>query len=232
MDRAYIQANDVIRRYLSGTLTEDESRAFESACSSDPTLADELNSDWQLKAGIEELESKDELAPLLYHSRRFFETPAFALAASLLAVAGISSALVLYFQLQTVRVQIDVLDARLNAIDAPKVLVQTFRVSPTRSDRLHLEIPTQGWIGLLVEASEFGGRQVSVELQGAEGSRLLHETALVSEDGILMLTIDAGDLQTGLYDITLQEKQADHGLERRIGLRIHKINPEAAGSDN
>jgi hypothetical protein len=221
MDRAYIQANDIIRRYLTGTLSEDESRAFESACVSDSTLADELNRDWQFKAGMEELESKGELSRFLRQSPRFFETPAFALAASVLGLIGISSALFLAVQFQTTRSEFEVLDARLKVIEAPRVLAETFRVLPTRSGRLDLEIPAQGWIGVLVDVGDLGGRQVTVEFESADGSRLLSEVALVSEDGTLMLIVDAGDLVPGLYDITLQD-QADRSVERRIGLRVRK----------
>ena len=42
MDRRYIRDNQVIERYLKGTLTADEERAFEELYLGDPDLLDEI----------------------------------------------------------------------------------------------------------------------------------------------------------------------------------------------
>ncbi|MGH8187297.1 MAG: hypothetical protein ACREUC_12095, partial [Steroidobacteraceae bacterium] len=82
MDHAYIESHAVMQRYLAGTLSDEESRAFEDACAADPALMDELNRDLHLKAGLEHLAERGELAALT-KPRRTIAYPRYAAAASI-----------------------------------------------------------------------------------------------------------------------------------------------------
>ena len=55
MDRRYIRDNQVIERYLKGTLTADEERAFEELYLGDPDLLDEIELVERLGQGLKDV---------------------------------------------------------------------------------------------------------------------------------------------------------------------------------
>ena len=59
MDRRYIRDNQVIERYLKGTLTADEERAFEELYLGDPDLLDEIQLVERLGQGLKDLGATD-----------------------------------------------------------------------------------------------------------------------------------------------------------------------------
>lgn len=63
MDRRHIDEHDVIRRYLDRHLSDEELEAFETAMIADPELAQRVELETLLRAGLRRLENEDQAAP-------------------------------------------------------------------------------------------------------------------------------------------------------------------------
>ena len=97
MDRRYIRDNQVIERYLKGTLTADEERAFEELYLGDPDLLDEIELVERLGQGLKDVGATDGIE----RSRRssWLSAPLskqWAAAASLLVVVSLAVSGALY----------------------------------------------------------------------------------------------------------------------------------------
>ena len=98
MDRQYIRDNEVIERYLSGTLTANEEQAFEEAYLGDPELLDQVQAAERLREGIKELDSAGRLERMRPPPRwrQWLATPQDAAAASVLLAVSLGFSAMLY----------------------------------------------------------------------------------------------------------------------------------------
>jgi hypothetical protein len=94
MNRQYLDDHHVIARFLSGQLSEDESREFEEYMIANPEIVHELESTARLKVGLHALNDRGELEGLL-KSKAFFRDTRYALAAS---IAILAVCALLYFR--------------------------------------------------------------------------------------------------------------------------------------
>jgi hypothetical protein len=81
VDRQYVDDHHVVARFLSGQLSEEESRDFEAFMLSNPEVVHDLESTARLKVGLYVLKEKGELDSLL-KPKPFFRDARYALAAS------------------------------------------------------------------------------------------------------------------------------------------------------
>jgi hypothetical protein len=98
MDRQYIRDHQVIERYLSGTLTADEERAFEEAYLGDQELLDQVQAAERLREGIKELERAGGLERLRTPARwrQWLASPQYAAAASVLLAVSLGFSAMLF----------------------------------------------------------------------------------------------------------------------------------------
>jgi hypothetical protein len=205
MDRAYIQSNAIALRYLSGKLSDAESRAFEAACAADPSLLDELDTDFRLKAGLERLAALGELAVNVPDARVGARSRRYLAAASVLAALGLAASLYLGVQNQAQRETIATLETTISSLGEPKVLASVQRVLRTRSDRTDVQVPAQGWLGLSFDASELAGIDVTVYLgpEGDAGGPSVRHTLRVAPDGTVFLAVNTVRLRPGNYVVNI-----------------------------
>ena len=83
MDRQHIREHQVTERYLNGTLSPDEERAFEVAYLADPELQQELDLAENMRAGFKDFgasPSVERAAPKPARWLGFVSSPRYALA--------------------------------------------------------------------------------------------------------------------------------------------------------
>ena len=103
MDRQYIRDNEVIERYLSGTLTADEEQAFEETYLGDPEILDQIEAAERLREGIKGLDDAGDLRRTRPRWQRFFASPQYAAAASLLLVVSLGLSTTWYREIRSLR---------------------------------------------------------------------------------------------------------------------------------
>jgi hypothetical protein len=81
LNRQYLDDHHVVARFLSGQLTEDESREFEEYMTANPDVVHDLEATARLKVGLHVLKETGELDSLL-RPKSFFRDTRYALAAS------------------------------------------------------------------------------------------------------------------------------------------------------
>jgi hypothetical protein len=81
MDRQYIDDRHVVARFLSGQLSEAESRDFEKYMLANPEIVHDVEATARLKVGLHVLEKTGQLDSLLRH-KPFYRDTRYALAAS------------------------------------------------------------------------------------------------------------------------------------------------------
>ena len=86
MDRQYVDDHHVVARFLSGQLSEDESREFEEYMLANPEIVHDLECTARLKVGLHVLKETGELDSLL-KPKTFFRDARYALAASVAILA-------------------------------------------------------------------------------------------------------------------------------------------------
>jgi hypothetical protein len=89
MDREYISQHNVIERYLSGSLTEEELAAFEERCLWCQETLDELEVAERLREGLQDLNPGQVATGGRGRIARLFLSPQWAAAASVLLAASL-----------------------------------------------------------------------------------------------------------------------------------------------
>lgn len=213
MDRAQIDAQGLVQRYLAGTLSDAEAQAFEEACLADPALMEELNRDWQLKAGLQELAARGKLqsllnapaaAPRASSPARAGSPSWLALAACIVAAVALGLVAWLGTRLADQQRENTQLRASLAQTGAPRVLSSAVRLMSLRGDRVAIELPETGWIGLALDASGLEGETVRVQLTREAGAVVWEQSHTVPGEGTLFVVMDSAQLQPGDYDLALQ----------------------------
>lgn len=96
MDRQYIRDQQIIERYLRGSLTAEEEQAFEEAYLGDQELLDELQAAERLAEGLGHLERRGTLERTRPRWLSMMLGPQFAAAASVLLLVSLVFSGVLY----------------------------------------------------------------------------------------------------------------------------------------
>jgi hypothetical protein len=201
MDRAYIESNAITQRYLAGTLSEEESLAFEDACAADTSLADELNRDLKLKAGLEVLARRGELRAVAPKRRSFAGAP-YAAAASLVAFTALGACGYLAWQLR--------------AAQAPRLIGSAERLLAVRGEPVEVALPLEGMLGLSIDASALSGGDVDVELRSASDEVLWKQSHRVGDDGTIFVVLDPARVPAGSYAIRIAPRNGTAPLVYRM----------------
>ncbi len=91
MDREYISQHNVVERYLSGRLTEEELAAFEERCLWDPETLDELEVAEKLREGLREVGAERSATATRGPVARWLLSPQWAAAASVMLVVSLGT---------------------------------------------------------------------------------------------------------------------------------------------
>jgi hypothetical protein len=211
-------------RYLAGTLSEEEVVRFEEAMIERPELAADVDVRRRIKAGLQLLDERRELEPLLVPAKAKPQYLRYAAAAAVLVVAaGLWS---------TWRGQWATPDRTLissSAIGASPIAA-TFMLARTRSaDTPVFEVQRDGGpvrLRILVEDPEVATFDVTLgPVTEAPGAIPIHESsAAVAADGFAEIYLDPRGLSSGAYVLSLKSKA---GAEQRFPfeLRVSETTP-------
>ena len=216
MDRRQIRDEQVIERYLSGTLTAAEEQAFEEAYLADPQLLEELELAERLRAGLKESSAAD--APAAVDGaaprprwRELVASPRYGLAASLVAAAALVSTSVLLVQNQGLR------SGAPSAAQAHTRLLQLVSVRGADNPN-EIAAPARGeWTVLLLDPG-FGDYDVyGATLVRRDGAEVLRLDGLTpTYEGQLALGMPGDLLAPGTYEIRLSGGKRDWPAARQL----------------
>jgi hypothetical protein len=133
MDRAFIARNQIVERYLAGTLPPKGATDFERFIRSNPELIDELGMAERVHAGLRLLESSGAPEPWAERPKQFWEKLPFVVGIGAAAVAAVIAALVLLSQLSAAKTRVAQLEQQV--IEKP--------MQPTKSKRTVIVLPAK-----------------------------------------------------------------------------------------
>jgi hypothetical protein len=225
MDRRYIRDNQVIERYLKGTLTADEERAFEELYLGDPDLLDEIELVERLGQGLKDVGATGGIE----RSRRnsWLSAPLskqWAAAASLLVVVSLAVSGALYRENLSLREgqQLTAGVTRILPILTVRGNSQTVLEAPSENDWVVLLVdpgfmPHDSYRAVLSRRSERG----LAEIWSADGLTPEYQDQLaIGVPGSLLLP--------GEYQLELTGRMNDWPAERSEPVSQTAIRIEAA----
>jgi hypothetical protein len=218
MDRLYIERNQIAARYLSGQLSDEEAQAFERAFLADPSLVDDVTLTARLRAGLSELDRREELAQFRAERSRLL-TP-YGLAASVVAAVGIAASSYLYIENRARTAEISALRSEVASLYAPQVIQKEVRLQVTRdpspqevfldaAETADAEIAAPStrlptWITLSIDATPFDDRPVTISLLDEAGRELWRRTDVRSPNGAtFLLNVNASRLTEDRYVVEI-----------------------------
>ncbi len=191
-----VDDKDLIDRYLANRLTEAEVSMVETRIVEDTRFRNEVELTEALRDGLQELQRRGEITPLLSPRPDVWRRSRFALAATLAAVTVGTASFLLY--------------QRMGA-DTAEFAVASLRFEMTRSGDGRPDVewrrtgaPTQLEMTFDVGPEPAAAYRVAIE-RIAGGTRV---TAVVADaaataDGEALLTVDAAALEPGDYLVTV-----------------------------
>ena len=226
MDRRYIRDHQVIERYLKGTLTADEERAFEELYLGDPDLLDEIELVERLGQGLKDVGATGGIDRSRSSWRTAPLTKQWAAAASLLVVVSLAVSGALYRENLSLRE-----GQQLTAgVTTPRLLpIITVRGDP----QTVLEAPSENdWVVLLVDPG-FTPRDSYRAVLSRRSERGLAE--IWRADGLtpeyqdqLAIGMPGSLLPPGEYELELTGRMNDWPAERSEPVSRTAITIEAA----
>jgi hypothetical protein len=211
-------------RYVAGTLSEEEVTRFEEAMIERPELAADVNVRRRIKAGLQLLDERHELEPLLAPARPRPQYLRYAAAAAVLVVAvGLWS---------TWRGQWATTDRTLitaSDIGASPVAA-TFMLARTRSaDTPIFDVQREGGpvrLRVLAEGPEAATFDVTLMAVTDSGDAIpiQESSTAIAADGFAEIYLDPRGLNTGAYALSLKAQSV---AEQRFPfeLRVIGANP-------
>jgi hypothetical protein len=209
MDAGDIDQDQVIARYLSGRLADDESEAFEQYLAEHPQIYAEIEQTLRFKEGLARLRERGELNTLLRGPATRRWVP-YAAAAS---VAAVTVAALLWLQLRSptpgmLFLSPSELAARHHepiAVRGSYVLARTRGVGGATE----VVLPTEpGAIELKVVPSDAGAGRYSVALRRLDGPAATASAGQIDArgagpDGYVTIYVDSSQLTPGDYEVSL-----------------------------
>jgi hypothetical protein len=205
-----------INRYLAGTLAEKDAVALEARMLRDPALRAEVELSQQLREGIGDLRRTGELEQLVGTTTPFWQKPAFALAASILAAVASIVAFASYEQIRTLRAELAGTTATLSAVASTAAGIDVLRLVRTRGNGGQPDLtwrvdPTVGQLDLRIDVGLEPAPSYAFQLKrvdDAAGVVLLTLPAVAPTEGEVAVTVNAALLQPGRYQIALRSPEA------------------------
>ena len=223
MDRQPLQDNDLIERYLQGKLSADEEQAFEEAYLADPGLLDEVLLAEKLRDGLKGAGTLQPGAGSARGTRawpRFFVSPQYAAAASVVAAVSLMLSATLLVQ-----------DAGRETGFAARDSFAATRIVPlvnVRGESANdiAEPSASEWTVFLLDAgfTEYDEYRASVVHAGED--RLIRRLDGLSADydGYVALGLPGRELPPGDYEVELEGRRstwpADRGFEPIMRTRM------------
>src|SRR5262245_4174493 len=208
MDRQHIRDHQVTERYLNGTLSPAEEKAFEEAMLADPELQEELDLAENMRAAFKDFGAAGsvETAPKAARWLGFVSSPRYALAASLVAAAALVSTTALYVQNQDLRGGAG--HTRLLPLVSVRGAANPNEVAAPASDELTVLLLDPG----------FGGYDVyRAVLARRDGQEVLRRDGLIpTYEGLLALGVPGAMLSPGTYEIRLSGGRRDWPETREL----------------
>lgn len=203
-----VEGQELARCYLAGNLTEEERAMFEERILTDPAFLDEVRLTEAMRGGLRHLEAHGQLAPLLTPVPRFWAHPAFALAASIAAIAFAVTSTLLYLRIDQSQDDLGVV-----AKNASSLAVDTLRFELTRSATA---IPNVTWsrpdVPTMLELEFDVGLEPAASYRAViasvahdlETPVLVLPNLLAEADGLILVSINSALLRRGDYHIRLE----------------------------
>jgi hypothetical protein len=219
MDRQYIRDNQVIERYLSGALTADEEQAFEETYLGDAEILDQIEAAERLRDGIKELGNAGDLERSRPRPRprwqRFFASPQYAAAASLLLVVSLGLSTTWYREIRNLRESSFTETSAITravALDAVRGGDGSSIVAPEPDEFTVLLLDT----GVVAYDTY---RAVLTRRDGDRSEEIFNRADLVPQlGGTILIGVPGRALRPGTYEARLEGRMADWPAGRFDGI--------------
>jgi hypothetical protein len=216
MDRAQIDAEHVIARYLSDQLSEADEAAFEAYCVQHPEIFREVESMLRMREGLAVLRDRDQLQSLIHHSRWRSPMVAAAAAALLCVVVG------LWIWRPSAPQRPHVLGASpmafANEAGRPLAISGSYLLLRSREPSPGVEVllsPARSAIQIRILPSQYDPTaryRVTLErVTSGIGGDFVQESAglRATADRYVTVYVDSGSLQAGDYRLSLTEQASE-----------------------
>lgn len=209
MDREFIIKNQIVERYLAGRLPPKGVTDFEKLIRSRPQLIDELGLADKVNAGLRLLDAAGVAEPWTEKPKKFWEKPAFSLAAAALAAIGLLGCLVLALQVSARNTTIaKQAQENIERPIAPSTRKRTIVVNPARNgppSGSTLTITHGEFAEMKVDLSwtRYGAFRVSVDRVG-QGRVAVLDSMEKDSNSHLRVSLNAGAFGPGDYLVTIE----------------------------
>jgi len=193
-----------VERYVAGTLSQEEVARFEEAMIEHPELALDVSVRRRIKAGLSELEKRNELEAFLKPEGQRPTYIRYAAAAAVLVV--VAAGLMTFWNREGT--------APLQALLTPseigtKPIVSSFILATTRSsDVLAFEVPRDGGpirLQILVDDPTAAPFTVHLAAADSSGAKAIRDSTIAGiTDGFAVIYVDPRELVSGNYTMTLK----------------------------
>jgi hypothetical protein len=206
-----------VERYVAGSLSEEEKARFEEAMIERPELAADVNVRRRIKAGLSELEKKNELEAFLKPDAQRPAYVRYAAAAAVLVI--VAAGLMTFWN----RERPAPLQALLTAAEVgSKSIVSSFILATTRStDVLAFEVRRDGGpiqLQILVDDPDAAPFTVHLAAEDSPGARPIEDSTIAQvTDGFAVIFVDPRELASGNYTLKLT---SGSGAEQRFPFNL------------
>jgi hypothetical protein len=230
MDKAFIEKNQIVERYLTGKLPYKGAQEFERFCREHPEVLEELKLSERLHAGMRLLEASGMTGTFKVQRVPWWKRPEFTIALGVACALLVIAVWALASGFAGRGVKIATLEAsvREGGLEAPSS-TQTIKVIPWRvhtsktSLSLGLRSPPE-LIELKIDVSfaRFNTFRVSVERKGQARVGAIHNV-LRDSNGEIRFLVNTSALHAGDYEVTIE------GITRTGRVPVGWVNVHVAG---
>lgn len=210
MDRAFIEKNQIVERYLAGKLPPRGIVDFEAYCRENPDFVEGMGLAARVNAAVRLLEASGQPEPWHEKPKQFWEQLPFIASAAAAAVILLILALVLWSRLATAEKQISALETAVieKPLD-PATARRGIKISPSRTG-----LPAAAMFSIGGRDTEFvemkvdlswaktSTFRVSLDRVGHSGVALWHNL-LRDSNGELRISLNSSVLGPGDYTLTI-----------------------------
>ena len=209
-----LKDRELINRYLAHGLADAEAIVVETRIVEDPVFRNEVELTEALRDGLQELQNRGEIAPLLSQRYTGWRQPRYALAASVAAIALGTGSFLLYQRRDVGSHELVVASLHFEhtrSADAVPDVVWHLTGAPTR-------LQMQFDVGLEPAAAY---RVVIERMTDGAAVRVLETAARMTPDGEATIAVESTQFEPGDYEITLRpQAPSESGEPVAYALRI------------
>lgn len=211
LDQSFIDAQQLVERYLDGKLPYQGARELENWCRAHPEYLRNARLAERTVAALKLLEAGGSPQDLAEPRVRWWKTPQALIGAGLVGLAALIACAVLAGKLNLVRGQLE--DAQLKLRQdslAPPGLARSLHISPDRSAGVNAAILTVDHnaaqlLDLSVNMAYSPEKRFRVTIDKRDQARVLILGDVAKDsNGDLRITFNTSALRSGLYDVRIQ----------------------------